>query len=128
MSDIPFEILGVYDRGVPNQERIVIRVYGFTDLNRIFIGVGMRQPPQSILPINDNSLWMGSGFVMPGDWIYVYTGRGNPRVDSIPNQDNKIYTMHWGRTTVLFQSPELVPFIYRLDWVRLPNEFTTGAQ
>ena len=125
MIDIPFELLGVYDAGVPNQERIAIRARGYAELGRFFIGVGMRQPSPNLHPINDNTLWMGYGFVAPGDWIYVYTGTGTPRADSIPNQGNTIYTIHWGRTNVLFKSPELIPFIYRVDLVRLPNEMNS---
>ncbi len=122
MIDIPFELLGVYDRGIPNKERVVIKADDYAELSRFFVGVGIRQPAYSVNPINDNSLWMGSGFVSPGDWIFVYTGTGLPRADKIPNQKNTIYTLHWGRSGVLFQSPEIVPFIYRLDGVRLPNE------
>jgi len=111
MIEYSLNILDVMDRGVPNKERIPIEVVGATNLSRYWIGIGIRTEPRRILPINDNLLWLGQGEVLPGDWVFVYTGQGSPQQNNVPNSVNKIFTIHWNRRSVLFQSEELQPFL-----------------
>ena len=105
------KIMDVINRGIPNQERVPIFVNRETDLERFWLGIGIRQPDNRIYPINDNLMWLGNGFVTPGDWLFVYTGKGSPQTNKIPNQPNKIFSMHWGRDQTLFLSPEVSPYL-----------------
>lgn len=107
----PLSILDVVDRGVPNSERVPIRVEAHCALGNFWLGIGLRQDVGRVFPINDNLFWLGNGYLTPGDWIFVYSGRGAPRRNAIPNQPNTIYTMHWNRSEVLFQSEELHPIL-----------------
>ncbi|QJF50494.1 hypothetical protein [Roseobacter ponti] len=119
----PLDIKDVVDRGKPNSERIPILVNEDFYLQYQWIGLGIKQPEQKIFPINDNCLWLGSGQVYKGDWIFVYTGKGNPTTTPIPSQDSKIYTVHWNRSTTLFNSAEIHPYL--LDGgIILPPSFT----
>ena len=119
MSIIPFGHFNVLDRGVPNQERICFKALQNLDLGKYFVGLGITKGPNLVDPINDNSFWLGKGFVSTEDWIFLYTGVGTPRANDVPNQPYKIYTMHWGRQNVLFRSAEIVPFIYSIDGIFL---------
>lgn len=122
MSDY-MSILDVVDRGIPNQERIPIFIKNDFYLQTQWVGLGVMQPDKKIFPINDNSFWLGIGWVKKGDWIFLYTGKGEPRINEIPNQETKIYTVHWNREKTLFNSPELHPYL--LDGgLFLPPAFT----
>ncbi|MEX0327335.1 MAG: hypothetical protein AB3N07_01320 [Ruegeria sp.] len=122
MIEYPLELVGVFDRGEPNLERVAIRANLVTELRTFFLGVGLRKDGGAFDPINDNSFWLGQGYVGPNDWIMVYTGKGTPRSSKLPNQDYSIYSMHWGRNSVLFEMDDLVPYLYALDHVRLPTD------
>lgn len=122
MMDSSLRILDAANRGIPNIEHIVIRVERDFYIQNQWVGIGIRQPNDTIFPLNDNSLWLGTGWVNQGDWIFVYTGKGSPRTNPIPNQDNKIYTVHWNRERTLFSSPEIHPYL--LDGgIYLPPSF-----
>lgn len=104
-------ILDVVDRGIPNKERIPIKVNADYYLGSIWIGVGIYNGNDRIFPLNDNIMWLGAGWVKAGDWVFIYTGRGAPKTDKLPNSENSIYTVFWNRSTVVFKTPELHPFI-----------------
>lgn len=120
-------IFDVQDRGIPNSEHVVLRADAFCDLGHFWMGIGLRQGDNSIFPINDNLLWLGSGYVVQGDWIFVYTGLGTPTVNEIPNQKNRIYTLHWNRDKILFGAREIFPYLIFSPSVNLPMEFSTKA-
>jgi hypothetical protein len=101
----------VMDRGIPNLERIPIRVTQDYHLQNVWLGLGLKQSTNDMLPINDNLLWLGAGWVKAGDWIFVYTGKGEPKRNQLPNQENSIYTIHWNRSEVIFSSAELFPYL-----------------
>lgn len=117
------KLYDVVDRGLPNKERIPIHVLSDYYMQNIWIGLGLRHSPGQLMPINDNSLWLGTGWVKKGDWIFIYTGKGEPQTNQIPNQDNKTYTYHWNRSSVLFSSPELHPYLLEGS-ISLPPELT----
>lgn len=120
-------ITDVQDRGVANRERISIKVNGYCDLGHYWLGLGIRQSQSEIFPLNDNIFWFGRGYVNVNDWIFLYTGSGTPRVNDIPNQSGKIYTLHWRRQNVLFQSSEVFPYLISAPKVGLPENFTPMA-
>ncbi|WP_162932977.1 hypothetical protein [Roseovarius sp. EL26] len=123
----PIKIEGVTDRGIGNSERVVMRAQTYCDLGHYWIGLGMRQSQNSVFPINDNLFWLGKGLIQPGDWIFLYTGWGQPTTTDIPSQTNKIYTFYWKRDRVLFQSPEIFPYLINAPRVGLPNEMYQNA-
>ncbi len=118
----PLKIVDVFERGVGGSEGISVRVQDFCDLGHYWLGLGIRQSDQEIFPLNDNLLWLGRGAVNSGDWVFVYTGWGQPRTLDIPNVTSKIYSMHWNRDDVLFSSPEVFPYLIKAPFVGLPEK------
>lgn len=115
LSGIPeLTLFGVYDRGVPNQERIAIAVNTYVEMGQFGILLGVAQQDGQAVPIRDNFLWFGTGTVARGDWIFIYSGPGEPRVSEVPNTTNKIYTIHWGRSATILGEPTITPILFRV--------------
>jgi hypothetical protein len=114
-------IVGIHDRGVPNQERIVITVNDTINLGQYGLMIGIRGTRGMAFPIKDNLLWFGDGVVNKGDWVFIYTGPGQAKVSSLPNTNECIYSLHWGRDWTAFASQELVPILFRIDAVQVPT-------
>ncbi len=121
------QITNVQDRGIANKERVAIRVNHFTQLNQFWVSAGIKSSKEAIYPINDNLFWLGRGYVTSGDWIFIYTGFGTPQTVKLPNSVNNIYTFYWGRSNVLFQSPEVFPFLLHTELVGLPEDYSPLA-
>jgi hypothetical protein len=120
-------VFDVADRGVPNQERIVIRANGPVSLGRYGLMLGVKASFGSAFPIRDNLLWFGDAALWEGDWLFVYTGPGESRVSQIPNTNGRIVSVHWGRAQTILQNQALVPILFRLDAVQVPAEQTASA-
>ncbi|WP_267094509.1 hypothetical protein [Xanthomonas sacchari] len=113
-------LFGVYDQGIPNLERIVIRVMQEINLADYGLMLGIRAYNGSGIPIRDNMLWFGSGNVMPGDWLFVYTAKGETKITTVPNTSERIISLHWGRPATIFNGPEFMPILFRLDGIQFP--------
>ena len=114
--------MGAVERGVPNQERIVIRANDIVNMGQFALLLGVRQQLATAAPIRDNFYWFGDGVVSRGDWIFVYTGPGEGRMNELPGTTEKLYTVHWGRTQTVLHSVEVVPVLIRIDAVQVPTE------
>ncbi len=110
-------IVEVYDRGVPNRECIAIAVNETLNLGQYGIMLGVRGPTGYAFPIKDNLFWFGDGIVNSNDWLFLYTGAGNPKSNQIPNTQHYTYTLHWGRRTTILSNHEIVPILFRVDAV-----------
>lgn len=113
-------IQDVYDRGVPNQERILIRPTQAVNMGQygIMLGVKDSQTIESALPVNDCLFWFGDGIVEPQSWIFIYTGPGTGRKTEMQNKE-PAYVLHWGRTHTVFANSLVVPILFRVDAVYL---------
>lgn len=118
-------LIGVHDRGIPNQERIVIQVSETVNLGQYGLMIGVRAAGNSAFPVRDNLLWFGDGIVKQGDWIFVYTGPGKGKVSPIPNTDNSLYSVHWDRARTILDSQDLVPILFRVDAIQVQLPFTS---
>lgn len=119
------DVIGIFDRGVPNQERIVVKAQETVNLGQYGIMLGIRGADGSAFPIKDNLMWFGDGIVHEGDWLFIYTGPGEAKTNSIPNALQSLYTIHWGRTNTVLGSMEIVPILFRIDAVLIKNEQMT---
>ena len=115
-------VVGVYQRGDPNQERIVLQVNETVNMGQFGFMLGVRSLGRMAHPINDNMYWFGDGYAYEGDWIFVYTGRGEARTTELPNVTHKLYTLHWGREKTILDDPGVVPILFRVDAVYVPEE------
>ena len=69
----------VEDRGAPNSERIPILVQTNVDMGQYGVMVGHAQLDGSAIPYLDTLYWFGNGVLHRGDWVFLYTGAGEPQ-------------------------------------------------
>lgn len=118
LVDIAVE--SVLARGLPNQERIILRAQIDTYTANIGIMLGYRHPDGTLVPIRDRLFWLGSGSVRAGSIINVYTGSGE--MNSFENGNGtKTYNLYWGLNYVAFDVPQVEVVLFRL------GETTIGA-
>lgn len=110
-------LVGVFERGVPNQERIVLRATTRVDLGQFGVLLGVKTSPGMAAPIKDNLFWFGDGLINRDDWIFIYTCPGKPGASQIPNREERVYTLFWGRKSVILQNPNILPVLFRVDAV-----------
>jgi len=123
VSDIiELELRGVFDRGVPNLERIALYVKIPLNIGQFGLMIGVKGSDGSAYPLKDNLFWFGDGFVSAGDWVFVYTGAGKTQSSDLPGSASKLYTVHWGKSRTLFTSEELVPILFRVDAVSIAQD------
>jgi hypothetical protein len=114
---------GVYDRGVPNQERIVLRARSAFDAGQFAIGLGVHQATYLdfpiAVPIPDQFLWFGNANVEAGAWIFLYTGAGEPRKTTVSGTSVPAYVIYWNKATTVLANSSVVPILFRLAGVQV---------
>ena len=110
-------LLGVVDRNVPNQERIVLRPTEATNLAQFGLLIALRLENGSTIPLRDSFFWFGETVVSPPSWIVVFTGTGQAEELEIPETKQKVHVLYWGRAQTVFSYPLLVPILVRIDRV-----------
>jgi hypothetical protein len=107
-------IIGVFDPGVPNEERIVLRPEVVVPLNGYGIAVGIPAPGVGALPLFDNCFWFPEIEVSPPAWVILFTGPGKTKTFSTVEGEN-VLTLHWQRPYTIFGGSEVIPILFRVD-------------
>jgi hypothetical protein len=111
-------LLGAFDRGVPNRERITLRVQGQSvNLGNYFLILASQRQPYSAAPIPNQSLWLGEMALEPWTWLHVFTGHGSPRLTTQQKTGEAAYVMHWGNRAVLLKDEHVVPVILQVGGI-----------
>lgn len=124
-----FTIESVSSRGVPNSERVVVRVNYDTVTTNLGMMIGFRDPNRQIVPLNNRLFWFGSGNVSRGSIINIFTGHGTPTSHENGNGTSS-YNLFWGLDLVAFDRQELEPVLFRLGDAAVgvaPNISALGA-
>lgn len=108
------EMFGVYDKGVPNLERIVLRVNNTVDLTNYAMIVGFKGTDKSLYPAQDFFLWLGNTTVVGPAWVFIYTGTGKPTVTREKITGHPIHSIYWNRPNLIFSDPNVSPALVRL--------------
>jgi len=118
------EIFGVYDRGVPNKERIVLHVNRVTNLAEYFVVLGIRAPLSAnlVLPIEDHSLWLGSTYIEVPSWIFIFTGYGKAATSQETHTGQPVHTLYWKKPQVVLTHNDIVPALLHVDSVQIGNK------
>lgn len=112
-------LVGVFDRGVPNRERIVLRALQSVEMAQYGIIVGWNDagPDGPIRPFNDLFYWFGDGVVQPNETIFVYTGKGEARKTTVEGSNAPAYAVHWGKANTMFADSRVVPAIISMGQI-----------
>ncbi|MFK3845348.1 hypothetical protein [Stenotrophomonas sp. NPDC078853] len=119
------KMLGVYDPGVPNLERVVLRVQRDVALSSYCIITAVKADiGGGHIPMNDHFLWLGNSKLQQGDWIFVYTGPGSAQQNPLPETPHKLLSLYWGKPTTIFpDGTTLVPGLISVETARFPSGF-----
>jgi hypothetical protein len=120
------KVVGVFDRGIPNKERICIVVNEPTNMGQFGLLIGIQQETSFAYPLRDNFYWFGEGLVSKEDWIFVYTGPGQAKIAPIPGTTSgNLYSLHWDRAETILHNHLFVPILIRMDAVDVHSEPTS---
>lgn len=116
-------LVGVFDRGVPNMERVVIRALRATEMAQYAVIVGWNPlgPGTPARPLNNLYFWFGDGLVHTNETIFLYTGQGEPRKTTLAGTSDTAYVVHWGMETTLFADTRFVPIIMAMGQILIAN-------
>lgn len=118
VSDIlNFNLLGVYDRGIANKERIVIKVLDNTNLGQYGVFLGIKVGEGAALPVNNMMFWFGDGIAEKNSWILLYTGPGENRRTTLKDSPEKAYVLHWGFKNTVLNEKIIVPILFKVEQV-----------
>jgi len=122
LADIPeLTIVGVADRGIPNQERVVIRINQDVDLAQFQMFLVVYQEGVST-PVNDYSFWLTDVSVKSGMYIFLYTGVGEVKFTTVQGTNEPAYVLHWGQPQAILTDPKFRPAIVRLSGLEVLTE------
>jgi hypothetical protein len=110
------EVWGVYDRGVPNSERIALKANSHVPLSDFALSLGIAGKNNSLVPAPDHFLWLGRT-VMDVGWVIVYTGKGDPIVTTEEHTKEPMQVLYWGKDDVVFTSPAVKVALLRVSQV-----------
>lgn len=113
-------LVGVFDRGRPNLERIIIEVNVPTQVGEYLLLVGYRaQGHQGAMPLYDQCFWFGEWSASAPSTIFVYTGPGTARATTVAGSDRPAYVLHWARNETIFADQMFVPILTHFDAVSI---------
>ena len=112
-----FEIIGVFDRGIPNTERIVIRVKEQIQLTNYLLMLGIPVGENHAIPLNFDVFWFGDDILDPLTWIFIYTGPGQRRITTLNNTNDPAVVMHWGKRNTILNNENITPVLVSIEGV-----------
>lgn len=113
-------VVRIDDRGVRGKERVVIKVLADTNLTHYLLLVTSYEGPDEISTDIRQSFWFPSKKVAVGDFVRVYSGKGEPF-----RSRNKIGTtthrIFWGLSEAVWGRPEDCAVLIEIaDWDTSP--------
>ena len=127
-------VVGVFDAGVPNRERVVLRPTETLNLAS-FALVLSAVSDGGVIPLADQFFWLGEKWVTPPAWIVVFTGPGQYREGGHQTTGEPVLELHWGRASVVLNIPGIALSIVRIgaitsqiDLSQSQKALSSGAQ
>ncbi|WP_117310252.1 hypothetical protein [Stenotrophomonas sp. G4] len=116
-------IVGVYDAGVPNLERVVLRANSTVNLASYCLIVAFKaQLNGANIPLRDHFLWLGNTMLNAGDWIFVYTAPGTAQLTPIHTATESLLSLYWGKPQTIFQDRNLTAGLIKIEGATFPKE------
>jgi hypothetical protein len=95
------QIVQIYDRGVANKERILLRASAETNLSSYIVFNTWYITPQAISRSPRNVFWFPPKPIKPGDSVVLFSGLGTPSESQ--NQDGTTtYFFFWGLANTIW--------------------------
>lgn len=97
-------IVGIYDRGHPQRERIVLEITEELNLGDYCLIYGRRTANGTLRPVRTMFQSLPSEVVAAGTWVFLYTGPGE-RTETTTKDGLPALVLHFGREPT-FKHPE----------------------
>jgi hypothetical protein len=110
-------IAGVYDAGIPNSERVLLRALTYVNLGEYYLLTGRPTTPGFAFPLTTDVLWLGPTAVTAGSWIVVYTGPGQDLFST--HQGQPVIIRHWDKRLTIFHDQQVVPILIHIDAIQI---------
>lgn len=122
-------LVGIFDAGIPNAERVVLQANAQVDLGTYCIIVAFKQGlGLGNLPLRDHFFWLGNMTLNPGDWVFLYTSPGTAQSHPLPNGPGRLVSMYWGKPQTIFQDKNLTAGLISVETARFPVELPQAPQ
>jgi hypothetical protein len=128
VSTLPLEIFGVYDRGVANEERVVLRANSPVNLSGYGLFLGFVGGQNNLFPINDQFLWLGDIMLDAPGWVFIFTGSGKSSVTTEGTTGELCQILFWNKPSVMLSDPTLMPGLVQLGAVQIGNRPNRNVQ
>jgi hypothetical protein len=116
------EIVRITDRGVPNKERLHLRVQADVSLGYYVVLDTVYTSPTSISNYPKHAYWFPSTSVQAGDHVVLYTGPGSDSSKKNPDGTTS-YFYHWGLSTTLWADKSQCAVVLELaNWQTSPAD------
>lgn len=111
------EITGVWERGIPNRERIAIKVKEPLDLSNYILVLGIPIAEQIAVPLEDHAFYFGKETIYPPHWIIIYTGPGDRKLTHMQDSREPALVLHWGKPTTILNDERIVPVLISFEGI-----------
>ena len=108
-------IVGVFEAGVPNRERIILRPTEPINLASFALVLTMTGQDGLVIPLPDHFFWLGERWLVPPAWIVVFTGPGRYQEGIHGSSGVPVIELHWGKSSVLFGPPGIAVSLIRIS-------------
>ncbi len=109
------EFAGVFDRGVPNSERVVLKVLQTVRLAEYAVCLAAKTESSGVFPLTDQFFWFNDeALVEPPYSVYLYTGPGQTRRTHVQGTGTPAIVFHWGRNVTLLDNSRVEPVLFRI--------------
>ena len=106
-------VVGIFDPGIPNRERIVLRPTQPLNL-AAFALILSATAPEGVTPIPNQFLWLGERWLSPPAWIVVFTGPGRFQEGAHQTTGEPVLELHWGQPGVVLGRPGVAVSVIRI--------------
>ena len=116
------EVIGTWDAGVPNKERIALHVREDLNLGAYCLVCGPSMGEAHLLTSNGHFFMFPAIDIEAGSWVVLYTGAGERRVSTMKDSGDPVLVLHWGQPTVVFGRPGWTAAVLAICGIRVAGQ------
>jgi hypothetical protein len=110
-------IVGVFDPGIPNRERIVLRPTEAVNLAAFGLLLSVTGDGGGVFPISDQFFWFGGRWITPPCWLVVFTGPGQYNEGMHETSGEPVLEFHWAKRAVVLGEKNISVSVIRLGGI-----------
>lgn len=114
------QVVGVFDRGVPNKERIAFRVTENVELLQFAVVLLSESQLHGTYnyPANDHIFFFGDCSAAAGTWVFLYTSAGRFTVTKVGTSEPAM-VFFWGKSKTILHQASISPVLIKLEAAKI---------